>query len=422
MAANQVVFKYGTREQYDNLAAKATNALYFLTDTGEIYRGDVNLARGSHYEGERNLVDDVWETDLEVIERVFASVSVPEVVDDIFVIKTPIGSSGKYSYTSFVYDGSNWCAMDGNYDATNVIFDSDITVTENIGAFEIPEGQNSATLESAGKNLKQVLEMILAQELQPVRESSPAVTVTLKANGSTTRVYEVGTSVTPSWTASLSAGSYTYGPATGVTATSWEITDADGNTASTASGSFDAIVVEDGENYKITAKANYGDGAVPVTNLGNPAEDDSVQITAGGASATSAAITGYRAFFYGPVATKLIGDDGSVLTDSITSDMIRGLTNGGNYNAKKTVTITAASDGSTASFIVAYPSASTRSGVSLAEIQGSVAIAVTSSYKLADATVEVEGKDGYATTKPYKVWVYSPAQISAGETHAVTLA
>ena len=421
--ANQVVFKYGTREQYDGLATKAANALYFLTDTGEIYRGDVNLARGSHYEGERNKVDDVWETDLEVISRVFASISTPEVVDDIFVIKTPIGETGKYSYSSFVYDGTNWCAMDGNYDATNVIFDSNLTVTENIGAFEIPSGQNSAELLSAGKSLKWVLENILAQELRPVRESSPAVTNTVKANGSTIRSYEVGTKVTPSWVASLSAGSYTYGPATGITATSWEISDTKSNTATTASGSFPEFVIADGENYKITAKANYGDGAVPVTNLGNPTSDDTVQFKAGSASATGSAITGFRPYFYGPVNAKLIDDSGAVLTDSITSAMIRGLTNANTqYNASKTMTIKAADDGSTASFIVAYPAAVNRNGVSKAEIQGSVAIAVTSSYKLADATVEVEGKDGYTTTKPYKVWVYSPAQISAGETHSVTLA
>lgn len=34
--ATPVVFKYGTRAQYDALAEKASNALYFLTDTGEL--------------------------------------------------------------------------------------------------------------------------------------------------------------------------------------------------------------------------------------------------------------------------------------------------------------------------------------------------------------------------------------------------
>ena len=406
-----VVFKYGTREQYDNLAAKNENALYFLTDTGEIYRGDVNLARGSHYEGVRNLKEDGvnYETDQEVIDRVLATVAAPAVVDDIFVIKTQIGATDKYSHTAFVYDGSNWAAMDGNYDANNVIFDEDFTVTENIGAFVIPSDKNSATLAAAGKSLKDVLASLLAQELQPIRESSPAVIVTMKVNGGTTKSFEVGTSVTPTYTASLSAGSYTYGPATGITASSWEVTDTAGNTPT--DNAFPAFVVEDSTNYKITAKANYDAGTVPVTNLGNPAKDPDVQIPAGSASATvTTGVTGYRAFFYGSVDN----------TEEITSAVIRGLSNGGNYNGKKEVTISAV-DGAKR-FIVAYPAASTRAGVSDAQIQGSVAIAVTSSYKKMNTTVEVEGANGYTTTKPYTVWVYEPAQIAAGETHKVTLA
>lgn len=410
-----VVFKYGKREQYDNLGAKSNNALYFLTDTGEIYHGEKNLARGSHYEGVRSLKEDgvTFETDQEVIDRILATVSVPAVTDDIFVVKTQIGTSDKYSHTAYVYDEGNWSAMDGNYDANNVYFDENMTVTENIGAFVIPEGQNSATLNSAGKSLKEVLMQLLAQELQPERVSSPAVSLTLKANSSTTKSYEVGTKVVPSWSASLSTGSYTYGPATGITATSWSVTDGT-NTSTEASGKFPEITVGDSTNYYVEATAYYDDGAVPVTNLGNPTEDEDVQIKAGSATAKtsgSANITGYRAFFYGSVA-----DDGE-----ITSAMIRGLNNGGNYNSGKDITISAV-DGAKR-FIVAYSSTlpSARKGVSNAEIQGSVAIAVTSQYSKLDTTVAVEGKDGYAT-HPYTVWVYEPAKIAAGETHKVKLA
>lgn len=318
--------------------------------------------------------------------------------------------------------------MDGNYNAENVIFDQDFTVTENIGAFVIPDGQNNAVLSAEGKNLKEVLMSLLAQELQPIRESAPAISVSIKANNSTTRSYEVGTSVTPSWSANLSAGSYTYGPATGVIAKTWSITDTKGNTDDKSSGSFDSFVVADGENYTITAAVTHDDGAMPVTNLGNDIKDGDpdykVRIKANSTSPkTSLAITGFRPYFYGAVDTKLIDADGKVDTSLITSAMIRGLTNSdAAYSASKDMIITAAADGSTKSFIVAYPSSVNRNGVSKAEIQGSVAIAVTSAYKLAESTVEVEGKNGYITTKPYKIWVYSPAQIAAGETHKVTLA
>ena len=98
MAKIPVVFKYGTRAQYDALATKDEHALYFLTDTGEIYRGAVNLARGSHFEGELT-ADDA--DDMAVIARVLNGQ--PAVQDDIFVVKSLI-ADGKYSYTSYIYD------------------------------------------------------------------------------------------------------------------------------------------------------------------------------------------------------------------------------------------------------------------------------------------------------------------------------
>ena len=125
MALLPVVLKYGLRAEYDSLQEKSSNVLYFLTDTGEIYRGDVNLARGSHYEGIRTIKEDgSYENDNEVFARVLSSR--PAVKDDIFVIKTQIGESDKYTYTAYTYDGENWAAMDGNYNADNVIFDKDM--------------------------------------------------------------------------------------------------------------------------------------------------------------------------------------------------------------------------------------------------------------------------------------------------------
>lgn len=120
--------------------------------------------------------------------------------------------------------------------------------------------------------------------------------------------------MTPSYSASLSAGSYTYGPETGITATAWEVTDTAGNTAATASGSFPEVVVADNTNYKITAKATHGEGAVANDNLGS-ASNPTVQIAAGTKSATSGAITGYRNSFYGSVTEKA----------EISSTIIRGL-------------------------------------------------------------------------------------------------
>jgi hypothetical protein len=75
---------------------------------------------------------------------------------------------------------------------------------------------------------------------------------------------------------------------------------------------------------KITAKATHGDGAVPVTNIGNKYDEEgtkNVRIMSSTKSATSAGYTAYRAWFYGYKA------GGSTLTVAeMDSDAIRGLT------------------------------------------------------------------------------------------------
>lgn len=200
--------------------------------------------------------------------------------------------------------------MDGNYNAENVYFDEDLMTTTAVGVIKLTNGQ--ATIPAAGKNLKEVFNTIFVKEANP-STTKPAVTITLNEAGS----YEVGTKKTPTYSASLSAGSYTYGPATGITATSWEITDTEGEKASTASGTLPEIEVIDGINYTVTAKASYGDGTIPLTNTGN--EYASGQIKASSASKTSSAITGYRNSFYGTLANK----------NALTAEIIRGLSKSG---------------------------------------------------------------------------------------------
>jgi hypothetical protein len=51
---------------------------------------------------------------------------------DIIIIKDNIAED-KWQHTSYVYNGSEWAAMDGNYDAENVYFSDDILVTTKVG-------------------------------------------------------------------------------------------------------------------------------------------------------------------------------------------------------------------------------------------------------------------------------------------------
>ncbi len=391
--ANDVLFKYGTRAAYDALGTNVVdNALYFLTDTGELLRGAKNLGQANHYEGVRQ--DE--ETDAEVIARVTENVTL--IKNDIFVVKTLIAED-KYSFTAYTYDGANWCAMDGNYNAENIYFDKDFIVTEAIGTIkDLPNGQ--ATLAANGKNLKEVLATLFAKEQNPTT-TQPSVSLTASAM----KAYEVGTKVTPSYTAAFNAGSYSYGPSTAVTVTAWSITDTDSNELTTATGSFPELTVGDSTNYKITATATYGDGAIPKTNLGN--EYAAGQIKAGTKSKDSAAITGYRSLFYGVVKT-----------DTLDSAVIRSLTNGGIYNASKTFNVSVSGDDGVG-IVVAIPADSTRAGLKEVLLTTSMNANITADYAVSTA-VDVEGANGYAA-KSYKVYFYKPAKLTSGQTHKITL-
>lgn len=353
-----------------------------------------DAVQASHYEGDAT----ENETDAEVIARVLADTT-PN-TDDIFIVKRVI-SGTKISRTVYVYDGEKWIACVGNYDAEDVYFDSDLIATAPIGVVSIPSS-GSTTIAAEGKSVKQVLSSILAQEKNP-NATNPSATITLAQAGAK----EVGTTVTPSYTTTFNAGSYTYGPATGITVSSYSVSDGT-NTKTTSTGTFDPITVGDSTNYKLSLTANYTNGAIPKTNLGNDYADK--QIKAGKATANSGAITGYRSFFYG-------ADAG---TGAINSATIRALTNGGAYNGKKEINYAAASVAGATRVIVAFPASSTRGGLTLVNLTSTLNADITKDF-VQQANVDVEGLNSYAST-PYKCFVYQPAKIDSSETYKITLA
>lgn len=351
------------------------------------YANDAKTA--SHYEVSAN----ENETDTEAIARVFPDATFNQ--DDIAIVSRVI-SGTKISKTAYVYDGGAFKALDGNYDAENVYFDADLIATAPIGVITIPSS-GSTTISAEGKNVKQVLSSILAQEKNPTA-TKPSATITL----TNAKAYEVGTTLNPAYTTKFNAGSYTYGPATGITATSYSVSDG-ATTKETATGSFDTLTVGDSTNYKLSLTVAYGDGTVPKTNLGN--DYASAQIKAGNATATSGAITGYRSFFYGV-------DDTDTAIDSA---LIRGLTNGGAYTAK-TLTTFGAHEGAKR-VVVAVPAS--KIGVTKVLMPSAMNADATANF-VQQANVNVEGVDGYAATA-YKVWVYAPASLDASETYSITL-
>ena len=208
---------------------------------------------------------------------------------DIAIIKEAL-QGGKYQYTAYVRGETNWEAMDGNYDAENVYFQKDLTITAPIGVQTIPSS-GSKTLATTGKNLKQVLDMIVASEKNP-STTQPSVTL----NSSNIGAKEVGTNIAIAYSFATNPGSYTYGPATGVTFSGYEATF-NGETLNTASGTFTSVQVVDGTSLSISGKCASSEGAIPLTNLGNPYEAG--KIAAKNYTPSKGTLTGYRGWFYG---------------------------------------------------------------------------------------------------------------------------
>ena len=305
---------------------------------------------------------------------------------DIVVITT-IVEGNTYEQSAFMYDGSQWAAMTGNVDADKVILQNDITMAGNytqVGNLT-KEQTKTATFATKGKSVAEALTEIFSKRLQPAITSNPAVTLTFGQ----AKAYEVGTTVSPTYSASLSAGSYTYGPATGITATSWEISDTAGNTADTASGSFADVVVTDNTNYKITAKANYGAGAVAVDNLGATSSPE-IKIAAGSATKTSGAITGYRNTFYGTVTEK--AEVTSTIIRSLSGKSNKALVNGNSFTINIPV--------GAVRVIFAYPA--TLQDVSSVKDVNGLNAEIKSAFTKSSVTVAGAGAD---TGIAYKVYV-----------------
>lgn len=342
-----------------------------------------------------DVVANADEEDVAAILRVAGDAELH--IGDTAIVKRTI-INDKITHTAYVYNGTNWAACDGNYRADNVYFDDDITYTVAIGTLAKPSG--SAKFAAKGKNVEQVLSTLMAQEANPSK-SNPAVSFSAQGGFGT---FEIGTTKNLTYTAALSAGSYTYGPATGITAQAWEVS-CTGVTdkKTTATGTFENVVAE-ATAKKITAKATYNEGAVPVTNLGNayPAG----KIAAGSASKDSNILQGVRYMFWGPMT------DASA---ALNSANIRALA-----NKKATATGTLATFGAGAGakkVVVAVPAGRKITKVLM---PSALNADVTALFVKQGTQSQVNGAEGYAAAA-YDVYVYQPASIDAGETYAVTI-
>mgnify|MGYP000605143612 CR=1 FL=1 len=197
----------------------------------------------------------------------------------------------------------------------------------------------------------------------------------------------------------MSAGSYSYGPDTGLTAKSWNVNLRKGDKAvqnkTTAKDSFTAIVLADGDSYTINAEASYDNGAIPVTNKGKAYAAG--QIKAGKVSQTSGPISCYRNTFYGTTANK----------DSLDSPAIRALTKT-NKALKAGDSVTVALPKGAVRVVFAYP-ATLRDITSVKDINGLNA-EIVSAFKKETITVAGAGNDAGISYKVFTTEFAAPLE------------
>ena len=304
-------------------------------------------------------------------------------------------------------DGTtNWTALEafydpsqitGNIDADTLFFTKDLVFTQAFGKYS-PDSSGSVTIptETNDMSIQDLLESAFSEEKNPAI-TQPSTSVTLTGAGAK----EVGTEFTPSYSVGFNPGSYQYGPATGVTATAYAVTDTNSGSASTQTGSFTKFTVGDNTNYKVSVTTTHTAGAVPKTNLGN--DYAAGQIQSGTKTANSGAVTGFRSMFAGAVVTPI----------TIDSDSIRGLT-GKKGQFAKTFSLTIPEG--CKQVVIALPNGHTLTKV--LDV-GAFGTDIVGSFQL--QTAQVEGLNNY-TAAEYNVYVYAPDAALGSNTYNVTCA
>lgn len=288
------------------------------------------------------------------------------VVGDVGIVKAPLYEGAEeYTYTGYVWNGTDWAAMDGNYSAENVFLPQAITLAGDYGQiydtadkryYDITSLGNyrKGDVIDAGTSIGEVFKKLFTKTLQPTKT---APTATISATGDDGGKETGDTYTKPTGTITVTSGSYTNeGVATGVKYLAGNVAIAYGanpeadkatyrNTnseelgnggtvtmpASTyASGATTANYTDDSVSYTFSGMAYNEAGNVAKDNLGG-LSDPAVQIGAGNLTVADKTVSfrGYRKMFCGCTSATL---------DSAT---IRGLTLKSAKAAKGTFEVTA---------------------------------------------------------------------------------
>ena len=301
---------------------------------------------------------------------------------DIVALRQLIRGIEKYTYTSLSYNGSSWITLSGNYTPDDIYFEDNLIITADIGVQKVDE-TGRKELPTAGKSLKEVLKMILAERALPTKVE-PSISIEWMHDVE----YEVGTKVSPSYKITFDPGSYSFGPETGVSLFSQEVVF-NGEVINELEGTFKEVIVDDLFNKKIMASIVHSAGVAPYDNLGEKVNDTNYQIQKGNKTGESNTIKGYRKMFFGANSE----------VKEVISDNIRAL-----GSCKEDILpIEVNIEKGTKQIIIAVPV-----GYEVKKIEDNNAFGMNMISKFTKSIVSIDGASaGYK--KDYNVYEYKPA-------------
>jgi hypothetical protein len=462
-----IVLKNDTKAAWDAVKDTATlrvGEIGIESDTGLFKIGKEKTEGVLCTWAELDYANEIPEVDLstvtnavQVVDGTVADLEAGKVVGDMAIVRSVISGNIK-SYTAYVWNGDAWAAMDGNYDAGNVYFSENVTVTTTVG--NITTSNNTPKeLQFAGKNLKQIYEYLYAKEDVQIAVTGTSAAISLSKSSDS---LEVGSTYTLP-TASVSTGTGKYGEYGGKDASgnkiskdtnltdvkfnlslkytkpngsAVEIATAENATSiaatsvPTANQPTDMTVVAGSLTHTFSGSfTNTASAYKPVTNLGNfvSAINSASATTSpnyadgalGVAARTTAkamdnktyTVSGFRKWYRGGDAKS----DFSVTT-------IKGLTASSGAVSGQTFELKAADYTGCSRIVIAIPAAS---NIKVKEVllKSSSNADITGEFKqvnTADNVISIGGVNNYDPVA-HNVWEYKPAALDSTEVYTITI-
>lgn len=399
----RVLFIECTSTEFKGLVSKDANTVYWLSDTREIFKGDIRYGSNVKFESqipefneaEENVVyvvnqagkiqlfvkgdsamvpaggevskqdvQDAIQTALGAYEGVLTDVSSKRAATGdgtVLTFTTKGGTTKEVTVQDLFLSGASYdsathiLSLTVKGQQTPVTVNLEELVPKAVNADQVALARNITATVAVGNikkgqkidissigSVQALFENMLSQDSNPTT-TQPSASITLTGAGAK----EVGTEFTPAYASTFNPGSYSAtaegAQPTNVTATGYQVTDTATHEATTASGSFEKFTVEDATNYSVSVVITHSEGAVPKTFLGKPYEAG--KIVAGTKNARSSFVTGFRNGFLGALTNK----DGAV-----NSTMIRGLGTKTNKKVAKGQKYTVQVPAGTQRVIIAY--------------------------------------------------------------------